>query len=88
VYVTSPFLPTLFFPPMDDTYRGFRFERIRTTEGGLEVEMLRASRGRLTLHLRGTEANLPEGWTLRAVLTREIDRLIDPKALRGVDHLN
>jgi hypothetical protein len=73
---------------MNDTYRGFQFERVLAIEGGMEVDVIRATRGRLTLHMRGTEANLPEGWTLEAVLSREIDRLIDPKALRGVEHLN
>lgn len=73
---------------MPDAYRGFQFEHLRTSNGALEVDTLRATRGRLTLHLRATNANLPEGWTLRSVLCREIDRLIDPKALRDVEHLN
>jgi hypothetical protein len=32
--------------------------------------------------------DLPKGWTLRGVLERQIDKLVDPKVLRGVDHLN
>ncbi len=31
---------------------------------------------------------MPQGWTLQDVLRLEIDRLIDPKVMRNVDHLN
>lgn len=73
-----------------DEYRGFVLDRFSIGPSGAEEPVLRARRGRLRVFMRpaGSSADLPEGWTHRAVLCREIDRLMDPMTLRDVDHLN
>jgi len=73
----------------NDTYRGFEVESHQSQDGPLTVYVLRAQSGPISLKMRakGTH-DLPKGWTLRGVLERQIDKLVDPKVLRGVDHLN
>lgn len=71
---------------MDD-YRGFSFDRFRGMRDGVAVEVVRASRGRITLWTHGGD-DLPQGWTYRAILRRQIDQLMDPLVLRNVDALN
>jgi hypothetical protein len=75
---------------MPESYRGFAFERVPADAGppANNTPTLRATRGRLALHVEGTDGELPQGWTLAALLRQEIDRLLDPAALRGVEHLN
>lgn len=76
---------------MTDSYRGFDFDRVTLdrpdAHPGTE-EIVLARRGKIRLHVQLTDGTLPQGWTLGDVLRYEIDRLIDPKAMRDVDHLN
>ena len=73
----------------DETYRGFEVESHRTEDGPITVHVLRATSGPISLKMKAKgNHDLPRGWTLRGVLERQIDKLIDPKALRGVEVLN
>jgi len=71
---------------MSTTYRGFELSGSERTE--TEQRTVSATRGRITLHVHLSEGPMPQGWTLQDVLRFEIDRLIDPKAIRDVEHLN
>jgi len=73
--------------PMSTTYRGFE---LTSSSAGPDAEQqtVCARRGRITLRVHLAEGPMPQGWTLQDVLRVEIDRLIDPKAMRDVDHLN
>lgn len=69
---------------MDTTYRGFTLSSPPSSPS----HIVRAQRGRIRLHVQLQEGPMPQGWTLQDVLRLEIDRLIDPKVMRNVDHLN
>lgn len=71
---------------MSTTYRGFELSGSDTTE--TDQRTVSATRGRITLRVHLSEGPMPQGWTLQDVLRFEIDRLIDPKAIRDVEHLN
>lgn len=71
---------------MDD-YRGFSFDCFQGMRDGVAVEVVRATRGCITIWTHGGD-ELPEGWTHHAILRRQIDQLVDPAALRHVDALN
>lgn len=71
-----------------DTYRGFTFERYRPQDRDPSTRALRATRGRISLFVEGTEGTLPEDWHLRDVLEYEINRLLEPTTLRHVERLN
>jgi hypothetical protein len=73
----------------DNTYRGFEVESHQSQDGPLTVHVLRAQSGPISLKMKAKgNHDLPKGWTLRGVLERQIDKLVDPKVLRGVEHLN
>lgn len=71
---------------MSTTYRGF--ELTSSDAPDADASTVSATRGRITLRVHLAEGPMPQGWTLEDVLRVEIDRLMDPKAMRDVDHLN
>ena len=82
--------PNFFLRPMDNaSYRGFTFESY-APEGRSpnDKRRLRATRGCITLFVEVSDGALPTGWDLRDVLRYEINRLMDPAALRHVEALN
>ncbi|WP_143815394.1 hypothetical protein [Longibacter salinarum] len=72
---------------MSSSYRGFEISPA-IDDADTDVQTVSASRGRITLRVHLSEGPMPEGWTLEDVLRFEIDRLIDPKTMRGVKRLN
>lgn len=71
-----------------EAHRGFTFEAYQPADASSQKRALRATRGRITLFVEVSEGELPEGWHLRDILQYEINRLMDPRTLRHVDHLN
>jgi hypothetical protein len=71
-----------------DPYRGFTFERCAPSVEGSQKEVLRATRGCISLVVEVSAGELPTGWRLRDLLEYEINRLLDPLTLRHVEHLN
>lgn len=69
-------------------HRGFSFHSDSSSDHAPTHQVLRATRGRITLTVEGSEQEMPPGWELADVLRYEIDRLMDPAALRHVEHLN
>ena len=70
------------------SHRGFTFQSYCPDGPSSDTQALRATRGRITLFVEMTDGELPSGWHLRDVLCYEINRLMDPTALRHVDTLN
>lgn len=71
-----------------DSYRGFTFEAFQPSDSDAKKTAMRARRGRIALFVEVSAGELPTGWRLRDLLEYEINRLLEPKTLRRVEHLN
>lgn len=77
--------------PMSDepSYRGFEMSTFTRSRGPATTTFVKAERGPIRILVHGDDqTQMPHGWTLRDVVERQVDQLIDPKALRGVEKLN
>ena len=70
------------------SYRGFSFHTYVPHDRPPGAHGLCATRGRIALFVERSAGTLPPSWDLHDVLRYEIDRLMDPAALRHVEALN
>jgi hypothetical protein len=70
------------------SYRGFSFHTYVPPDRPPGAHGLCATRGRIALFVERSAGTLPPSWDLHDVLRYEIDRLMDPAALRHVEVLN